>query len=121
MIDRLVHHAEILALKGESHRLKDRNLARPATPAALASRATATGVGSRPALRVTFRPPLTREAVGSTLIGWGFDPVSASLADDQRAGRGTAAIWRETTAGEQTMTRSLILALQWSARSGKDL
>ena len=32
MIDRLVHHAEILALKGDSYRLKDRDLARP-TPA----------------------------------------------------------------------------------------
>jgi DNA replication protein DnaC len=28
-IDRLVHHAEILALKGDSYRLKDRDLARP--------------------------------------------------------------------------------------------
>jgi DNA replication protein DnaC len=33
MIDRLVHHAEILALKGDSYRLKDRDLARPAAPA----------------------------------------------------------------------------------------
>jgi DNA replication protein DnaC len=32
MIDRLVHHAEILALKGDSYRLRDRDLARP-TPA----------------------------------------------------------------------------------------
>jgi len=32
MIDRLVHHAEILALKGDSYRLKDRDLARPQTP-----------------------------------------------------------------------------------------
>src|ERR1700759_1707279 len=32
MIDRLVHHAEILSLKGDSYRLKDRDLARP-TPA----------------------------------------------------------------------------------------
>ena len=32
MIDRLVHHAEILALKGDSYRLKGRDLARP-TPA----------------------------------------------------------------------------------------
>jgi DNA replication protein DnaC len=32
MIDRLVHHAEILALKGDSYRLKDRDLARPAPP-----------------------------------------------------------------------------------------
>ena len=30
MIDRLVHHAEILALKGDSYRFKDRDLARPA-------------------------------------------------------------------------------------------
>jgi DNA replication protein DnaC len=29
MIDRLVHHAEILALRGDSYRLKDRDLARP--------------------------------------------------------------------------------------------
>ena len=28
MIDRLVHHAEILALKGDSYRLRDRDLAR---------------------------------------------------------------------------------------------
>jgi DNA replication protein DnaC len=35
MIDRLVHHAEILSLKGDSYRLKDRELARPpATKAA---------------------------------------------------------------------------------------
>jgi DNA replication protein DnaC len=31
MIDRLVHHAEILSLKGDSYRLKDRDLARPPT------------------------------------------------------------------------------------------
>jgi hypothetical protein len=30
LIDRLVHHADILALKGDSYRLKDRDLARPA-------------------------------------------------------------------------------------------
>jgi len=29
MIDRLVHHADILSLKGESYRLKDKNLAEP--------------------------------------------------------------------------------------------
>ena len=29
LIDRLVHHAEILALKGDSYCLKDRDLARP--------------------------------------------------------------------------------------------
>jgi DNA replication protein DnaC len=30
MIDRLVHHAEIISLKGESYRLKDKQLTRPA-------------------------------------------------------------------------------------------
>jgi DNA replication protein DnaC len=30
MIERLVHHAEIVALKGDSYRLRDRDLARPA-------------------------------------------------------------------------------------------
>ena len=29
MIDRLVHHAEVIALKGDSYRLKDRDLPRP--------------------------------------------------------------------------------------------
>ena len=29
MIDRLVHHAEILSLKGDSYRLKDRDLGPP--------------------------------------------------------------------------------------------
>jgi DNA replication protein DnaC len=28
MIDRLVHHADVVALKGGSYRLKDRNLGR---------------------------------------------------------------------------------------------
>jgi DNA replication protein DnaC len=32
MIDRLVHHAEVLALKGDSYRLKDRDLGRVPTP-----------------------------------------------------------------------------------------
>src|SRR5881227_1606767 len=31
MIDRLVHHAEIVALKGDSYRLRDRDLVRPAS------------------------------------------------------------------------------------------
>ena len=31
MIDRLVHHAEILSLKGDSYRLKNHDLARPPT------------------------------------------------------------------------------------------
>ena len=31
MIDRLVHHAEVISLKGDSYRLKDRDLGRPPT------------------------------------------------------------------------------------------
>jgi len=34
MIARLVHHAEVNALKGDSYRLKDRDLGRVPTPAA---------------------------------------------------------------------------------------
>jgi len=34
MIDRLVHHAEVIALKGDSYRLKDRDLGRVPVPAA---------------------------------------------------------------------------------------
>ena len=33
MIDRLVHHAEVIALKGDSYRLKDRDLGRVPTAA----------------------------------------------------------------------------------------
>jgi DNA replication protein DnaC len=37
MIDRLIHHAEILSLKGDSYRLRGKDLeARPAHPADLA-------------------------------------------------------------------------------------
>jgi DNA replication protein DnaC len=32
MIDRLVHHAEVVALKGDSYRLKNRDLGRTPTP-----------------------------------------------------------------------------------------
>jgi len=34
MIDRLVHHAEVIALKGDSYRLRDRDLGRVPTAAA---------------------------------------------------------------------------------------
>jgi DNA replication protein DnaC len=33
MIDRLVHHAEILSLKGDSYRLRDKDVARRPPPA----------------------------------------------------------------------------------------
>ena len=87
MIDRLVHHAEILALKGDSYRLKDRDLARTPTtdppptdararaPLRLALRArlradraqrpdtTPRGVTFRPAPRGHFSTGLDSEAV----------------------------------------------------------
>ena len=34
MIDRLVHHAEVIALKGDSYRIKDRDLGRVPTATA---------------------------------------------------------------------------------------
>ena len=39
MIDRLIHHAEIIALKGDSYRLRDRDLARPTATTERNSRA----------------------------------------------------------------------------------
>jgi DNA replication protein DnaC len=36
MVDRLIHHAEILSLKGDSYRLRGKEDARPARTAALA-------------------------------------------------------------------------------------
>ena len=55
MIDRLVHHAEILALKGDSYRLKDRDLARAPgrklTPARSRRAPTLLRLGLRPPLR----------------------------------------------------------------------
>jgi DNA replication protein DnaC len=32
MIDRLVHHADVIALKGDSYRLKNHDLGRPPNP-----------------------------------------------------------------------------------------
>ena len=32
MIDRLVHHAEVMALEGDSYRLKNRDLGRATSP-----------------------------------------------------------------------------------------
>jgi hypothetical protein len=83
MIDRLVHHAEILALNGDSYRLKDSDLARtPPTetdsphPAARAAAATPRPTASAPQhrrehpqggplfnwrYRSRFRPALTAQ------------------------------------------------------------
>jgi DNA replication protein DnaC len=34
MVDRLVHHAEVISLRGDSYRLKDRDIGRVVRPAA---------------------------------------------------------------------------------------
>jgi DNA replication protein DnaC len=42
MIDRLVHHAEIVSMMGESYRLKDKQLTRPTDPSSAAKSASST-------------------------------------------------------------------------------
>ena len=67
MIDRLVHHAEILSLKGDSYRLNDRDLGRP--PAA---RTAETGLTDHPrrlrrgAAERLYAPRLERQRASST-------------------------------------------------------
>ena len=58
MIDRLVHHAEILALNGDSYRLIDRDLARP-TPVELGHPEPRPRRG-RPRLQLALRARLRR-------------------------------------------------------------
>ena len=41
MIDRLVHHAEIISMKGDSYRLKDKQFSRPVEPSSSAKSASA--------------------------------------------------------------------------------
>ena len=66
MIDRLVHHAEILALKGDSYRLKDRDLARPPPPKAPKHPdRSPTGPTLRAAERI-YAPRLKPERTGGT-------------------------------------------------------
>jgi hypothetical protein len=52
MIDRLVHHAEVVSLRGDSYRLKDRDLGRPTR----AQRRPMTNEG------VNIQLPLTRRS-----------------------------------------------------------
>jgi hypothetical protein len=66
MIDRLVHHAEILALKGDSYRLKDRDLTRPAPPATDRARTTRPHTIKNRKQGVSFQPGLDRR--GPTLF-----------------------------------------------------
>jgi IstB-like ATP binding protein len=57
MIDRLVHHAEILALKGDSYRLKDRDLARRPPPRTDRARRASLRLALRAHLRNARREP----------------------------------------------------------------
>ena len=47
MIDRLVHHAEVISLKGDSYLLKDRDLGRVSTATATRNHDQITGKGFR--------------------------------------------------------------------------
>ncbi len=57
MIDRLVHHAEVIALKGDSYRIKDRDLGR--VPGSTTEELTPRGSIFNRRKGVNFRPPLT--------------------------------------------------------------
>ena len=59
MIDRLVHHAEILALKGDSYRLRDKDLG-PVATANSAPAKRALGERSRRALTLLVGPLFNR-------------------------------------------------------------
>ncbi|WP_432850519.1 IS21-like element helper ATPase IstB [Amycolatopsis sp. CA-161197] len=61
MLDRLVHHAEVISMKGDSYRLKDRDLGRvpPPTKANDKQRTNRGSVFIRPH-GVQIQPPLTR-------------------------------------------------------------
>jgi hypothetical protein len=69
MIDRLVHHCEVIAINGPSYRLKDRDLGR--VPAAATKEPmTATGVSFHLSPGVSFRPSLTWSGAGCGCGSW---------------------------------------------------
>jgi len=71
MIDRLVHHAEILALKGDSYRLRDRTSA-PHPPATVGPGGCSAPPHSRPARRsgwVISTRPATRASPCRAVLG----------------------------------------------------
>ena len=75
MIDRLVHHAEVISLGGDSYRLRNRDLGRAPRSH---HRGTMTTEGVRfhlpPGGRVHFRRPLTPDCSGARLgHTWGMD------------------------------------------------
>jgi hypothetical protein len=75
MIDRLVHHADVVALKGDSYRLTDRDLGRPHTDNTDRHQTQPEGVNFQPTPGVNIQPPLTKNARAkaqtSTAVGGG--------------------------------------------------
>jgi hypothetical protein len=58
MVDRLIHHAELISLKGDSYRLKDRDLGpRPSCQSAESARPICLGPPPRAAEALTTRRP----------------------------------------------------------------
>ena len=80
MIDRLVHHAEVISLKGDSYLLKDRDVGRVSTTTATRNHDQMTGKGVRfhPSPGVSFRPSLTVQLVDedrlAARLGEGLEP-----------------------------------------------
>jgi IstB-like ATP binding protein len=62
MIDRLVHHAEVISLKGDSYRLKDRDLGR--VPAAKINGQSTNGRSAAPVPRRDVRGVIRVESLG---------------------------------------------------------
>jgi hypothetical protein len=85
MIDRLVHHAEVISLKGDSYRLKDRDLGRvPAAP-------KPTTRGKQPGRLVRIQPE-KMFTIGPelTLTGLLLQPYFATSPSEWAAGRQAA-------------------------------
>ena len=65
MIDRLVHHAEVVSMKGDSYRLKDRDLGRVPTDDDCLTVDPAGGSIFNRWQGVNFRPVLTEPSTGT--------------------------------------------------------
>ena len=102
MIDRLVHHAEILALKGDSYRLKDRDLAQPHSQPPTPGRARRAPL--RLALRASppRRPPRTLKggSLFRTALG---GQLSRGLDTLRLAARAEPHDWASVVSGLRTV------------------
>ena len=86
MIDRLVHHAEVVALKGDSYRLKNRDIGR-AKPSTNDDEPTGEGSTFNRRQGVRLQPPLTKiECFHRTLAdGWAYARCSTSETERRQA------------------------------------